>query len=81
MDNWFLYYECLKDYKDTYGNSDVPISYWTTKDGVKYNLGQWVNSQRGKYQKGSNKNPITGTGGKTKKPNESRDTEAEEENL
>lgn len=52
MDNWFLYYECLKDYKDTYGNSDVPISYWTTKDGVKYNLGQWVNSQRGKYQKG-----------------------------
>ena len=52
MDNWFLYYECLKDYKDTYGNSDVPISYWTTKDGVKYNLGQWVNSQRGKYKKG-----------------------------
>ena len=36
---------------------------------------------RGKYQKGSNKNPITGTGGKAKKPNESRDTEAEEENL
>ena len=35
---------------------------------------------RGKYQKGSNKNPITGTGGKAKKPNESRDTEAEEEN-
>lgn len=37
--------------------------------------------KRGQYQKGSNKNPVTGTGGKTKKPNESRDTEAEEENL
>ena len=36
---------------------------------------------RGKYQKGSNKNPVTGTGGRAKKPNESRDTEAEEENL
>lgn len=36
---------------------------------------------RGKYQKGSNKNPITGTGGKAKKPNESRKPETEEENL
>lgn len=36
---------------------------------------------RGKYQKGSNKNPITGTGGKAKKPNESRKPKTEEENL
>lgn len=27
---------------------------------------------RGKYQKGSNKNPITGTGGKTKRPEETK---------
>ena len=37
--------------------------------------------KRGQYQKGSNKNPVTGTGGKTKKPNESREAETEEENL
>ena len=37
--------------------------------------------KRGQYQKGSNKNPVTGTGGKAKKPNESRETETEEENL
>ena len=37
--------------------------------------------KRGQYQKGSNKNPVTGTGGKAKKPNESKDIEAEEENL
>ena len=36
--------------------------------------------KRGQYQKGSNKNPVTGTGGKTKKPNESREAETEEEN-
>jgi hypothetical protein len=33
---------------------------------------------RGKYNKGSNKNPVTGTGGKTKKPNESTEPETEE---
>ena len=34
---------------------------------------------RGKYQKGSNKNPITGTGGKTKKPaEEPEETETDE---
>ena len=37
--------------------------------------------KRGQYQKGSNKNPVTGTGGKTKKPNESREAKTEEENL
>ena len=37
--------------------------------------------KRGQYQKGSNKNPVTGTGGKAKKPNESREAETEEENL
>ena len=36
---------------------------------------------RGKYQKGSNKNPITGTGGKTKKSDENKEVETEEENL
>ena len=36
--------------------------------------------KRGQYQKGSNKNPVTGTGGKTKKPNESSGAETEEEN-
>ena len=35
---------------------------------------------RGKYQKGSNKNPITGTGGKTKKSDENKEAETEEEN-
>ena len=33
---------------------------------------------RGKYQKGSNKNPITGTGGRTKKAQETEDSEEEE---
>ena len=28
--------------------------------------------KRGQYQKGSNKNPVTGTGGKAKKPDESK---------
>ena len=37
--------------------------------------------KRGQYQKGSNKNPVTGTGGKAKKPNEGKDTKTEEENL
>ena len=38
--------------------------------------------KRGQYQKGSNKNPITGTGGRAKKqPDESREAETEEENL
>ena len=36
--------------------------------------------KRGQYQKGSNKNPVTGTGGKVKKPDESREAETEEEN-
>ena len=36
---------------------------------------------RGKYQKGSNKNPITGTGGKTKKSDENKEAETEEDNL
>ena len=36
--------------------------------------------KRGQYQKGSNKNPVTGTDGKTKKPNESREAKTEEEN-
>ena len=34
--------------------------------------------KRGQYQKGSNKNPVTGTGGKTKKPAENKKTETEE---
>ena len=34
--------------------------------------------KRGQYQKGSNKNPVTGTGGKAKKPDESKETETEE---
>lgn len=33
---------------------------------------------RGKYNKGSNKNPVTGTGGKTKKPEENEESETEE---
>ena len=33
--------------------------------------------KRGQYQKGSNKNPVTGTGGKAKKPDESKETETE----
>ena len=33
--------------------------------------------KRGQYQKGSNKNPVTGTGGKAKKPVESKETETE----
>ena len=33
---------------------------------------------RGKYKQGSNKNPVTGTGGKTKKPDESKGPETEE---
>ncbi len=33
---------------------------------------------RGKYQKGTNKNPVTGTGGKTKKPEENKEPENEE---
>ena len=37
--------------------------------------------KRGQYQKGSNKNPATGTGGKAKKPNEGKEAETEEENL
>lgn len=37
--------------------------------------------KRGQYQKGSNKNPVTGTGGKAKKPNEGKETKTEEENL
>lgn len=37
--------------------------------------------KRGQYQKGSNKNPVTGTGGKAKKPNEGKETETEGENL
>lgn len=38
--------------------------------------------KRGQYQKGSNKNPITGTGGRVKKqPDESGEAETEEENL
>ena len=36
--------------------------------------------KRGQYRKGSNKNPVTGTGGKVKKPDESREAETEEEN-
>ena len=36
--------------------------------------------KRGQYQKGSNKNPVTGTGGKTKKPDENKETENEEAN-
>ena len=34
--------------------------------------------KRRQYQKGSNKNPVTGTGGKAKKPDESKETETEE---
>ena len=34
--------------------------------------------KRGQYQKGSNKNPVTGTGGKVKKPDESKEPETEE---
>lgn len=34
--------------------------------------------KRGQYQKGSNKNPITGTGGKAKKSDESKEPETEE---
>ena len=34
--------------------------------------------KRGQYQKGSNKNPVTGTGGKAKKSDESKEPEAEE---
>ena len=34
--------------------------------------------KRGQYQKGSNKNPVTGTGGKTKKSDESKEPETEE---
>ena len=37
--------------------------------------------KRGQYQKGSNKNPVTGTGGKVKKPDESKETKTEEENA
>ena len=34
--------------------------------------------KRGQYQKGSNKNPVTGTGGKAKKPDENKEPETEE---
>ena len=34
--------------------------------------------KRGQYQKGSNKNPVTGTGGKAKKSDESKEPETEE---
>ena len=34
---------------------------------------------RGKYQKGSNKNPITGTGGRAKKPEENEDPKTDED--
>ena len=37
--------------------------------------------KRGQYQKGSNKNPVTGTGGKVKKPDESKETKTEVANL
>ena len=37
--------------------------------------------KRGQYQKGSNKNPVTGTGGKGKKPDESKETKTEVANL
>ena len=36
--------------------------------------------KRGQYQKGSNKNPVTGTGGKAKKSDKSKEAETEEEN-
>ena len=36
--------------------------------------------KRGQYQKGSNKNPVTGTGGKAKKSDENKEAETEEEN-
>jgi hypothetical protein len=32
---------------------------------------------RGKYQKGSNKNPVTGTGGKVKEPEDTEEPEGE----
>ena len=66
----------IKAYSDF--STEIPTTAITTEI---IDLINDYGRNRGKYQKGSNKNPITGTGGKAKKPNESRDTEAEEENL
>lgn len=50
MDNWLIYYECLKEYYNIYGNSDVPVSYKVLKNGQTLALGQWVSAQRKKYR-------------------------------
>ncbi len=43
---WNDYYELLKEYKEEYGNIDVPQAY--EKDGMK--LGTWLSTQRQTYQ-------------------------------
>ena len=43
---WMQKYELLKEYKEEYGNIDVPKSY--QKDGIK--LGIWLCTQRQAYK-------------------------------
>ena len=50
--DWYLMYEKLKEYKEEYGNINVPI-YYKTQDGIL--LGHWLSNIRSSY-----KNPTLG---------------------
>ena len=52
--SWSYYYQLLKEYKEEYGNIDVPQSY--QKDGIK--LGYWLWNQKQLY-KGKRKGKIS----------------------
>ncbi len=46
---WDLYYEMLVEYKETFGDVNVPKAYTASKDGKTYNLGRWLIGQREGY--------------------------------
>lgn len=46
--DWYLMYERLREYKEEYGNINVPI-YYKTNDGIL--LGHWLSNIRSSYKK------------------------------
>ena len=51
---WEAYYRAAAEYKDHFGNLEIPCNYMT-KDGKK--LGIWLNNQKSSYRRDSSKAP------------------------
>jgi hypothetical protein len=47
--DWNEKYQLCKEYKEQFGDIDIPKRYFLYKDGKKYNLGAWLSSQKEMY--------------------------------